>query len=67
MDMNLGKLWEMVKDREARVLQSLGLQKVGHNLVTEKQQQQQQFLIMGICCTGFTHPTQLERFTSVDV
>ena len=26
MDMSLSKLWEMVKDREAGVLQSMGLQ-----------------------------------------
>ena len=26
MDMNLSKLWETVKDREAGVLQSMGLQ-----------------------------------------
>ena len=31
MDMSLSKLWEMVKDREACMLQSMGLQKVGHN------------------------------------
>ena len=30
MDMSLSKLQEMVKDREAGVLQSLGLQRVGH-------------------------------------
>ena len=33
--MSLSKLQEMVKDREAGVLQSLGLQRVGHDLVTE--------------------------------
>ena len=27
----LRKLWEMVKDREAGMLQSMGLQRVGHN------------------------------------
>ena len=31
MDMSLSKLWEIVKDREASVLQSLGSQRVGHN------------------------------------
>ena len=36
MDMNLGKLWEMVRDSEAW-LQSMGLRRVGHDLVTEKQ------------------------------
>ena len=36
MDMSLGKLWETVRDREtARVLQSMGLQRVEHDLVTE--------------------------------
>ena len=35
MDMNLSKLWELVKDRKSRVLQSMGPQKVGHNWVTE--------------------------------
>ena len=38
MDMNLGKLQEIVKDREAWRLQSMGSQRVGHNLVTEQQQ-----------------------------
>ena len=40
MDKSLSKLREMVKDREACVLQSIGLQRVGHNLATEQQQQQ---------------------------
>ena len=31
MDMNLSKLWELVMDMEAGVLQSMGLQRVGHN------------------------------------
>ena len=39
MDMSLSKLWEMVKDREPGVLQSVGLQTVEHDLVTEQQQQ----------------------------
>ena len=35
MDMSLSKLWELVMDREACVLQSMGLQRVGHNWVTK--------------------------------
>ena len=31
MDMNLSKLWEIVKDREPGVLQSMGSQRTGHN------------------------------------
>ena len=31
MDMNLSKLWEMVKDREAGELQSMGSQRVGQD------------------------------------
>ena len=38
MDMSLNKLWEMVKDREACMLQSMGSQKVRHDLATEQQQ-----------------------------
>ena len=37
MDMSLSKLREMVKDREAWCLQSMGSQKVGQDLVTEQQ------------------------------
>ena len=36
MHMSVSKLWEMVKDREACMLQSMGLQRVGHDLVTEQ-------------------------------
>ena len=31
MDMNLNRLWEMVKDREVGMLQSMGLQRVEHD------------------------------------
>ena len=31
MSMNLGKLQEMVRDREAGVCHSMGLQRVGHD------------------------------------
>ena len=35
MDMSLGKLLELVMDREACVLQSMGLQRVGYDWATE--------------------------------
>ena len=38
MDMSLNKLWEMVKDRGPGVLQSMGSQRVGHDLATEQLQ-----------------------------
>ena len=39
MDLSLSKLREMVKDRKAWCAQSMGLQRVRHDLATEKQQQ----------------------------
>ena len=36
IDMSLSKLQKMVKDRDALVLQFIGLQRVGHDLTTEK-------------------------------
>ena len=39
MDMNPSKPQEMVEDGGADVLQSLGSQRVGHDLVTEQRQQ----------------------------
>ena len=38
MDMSLSKLQEMVKDREAWLLQSVGLQRVRQDLASEQQQ-----------------------------
>ena len=35
MDMSLSKLWELVIDRKPGVLQSMGLQRDGHNRATE--------------------------------
>ena len=40
MSMNLGKPWEMVRDREAWCATVHRLQRVGHNWATEEQQQQ---------------------------
>ena len=38
VDMNLHKLQEIVKDREPGVLQSMGSQRIRHDLVTERRQ-----------------------------
>ena len=39
-DMNLSKLWEMVKGGKSGVLQSMGSKRVGHNWATEQQHSQ---------------------------
>ena len=36
MDMSFSKLYEMVKDRETGMLQSMGSQRIGHDLATEQ-------------------------------
>ena len=40
MDMSFSKLREMVKDRQPGVLQSMGLQRAGHDSATEQQMYQ---------------------------
>ena len=51
MDMSLSKFWEMVKDREPGMLQSMGSQRVRQNLETEQSTKDiQQFKI-------FMYPT----------
>lgn len=37
MDMNLSKLREIVKDREAWLVAGHGVERVGHDLATEQQ------------------------------
>ena len=37
MDMNLSRLWEVAEDRGAWCAAVMGLQRVGHILVTEQQ------------------------------
>ena len=38
IDVNLSKLWKVVRTEEPDVLQSMGSQRVGHDLATEQQQ-----------------------------
>ena len=40
IDMSLNNFWEIVKNRETCMLQSMGSQRVRHNLGTGQQQQQ---------------------------
>ena len=40
MDVSLSKLWETVKDGKSGVLQSMGSERVRHDLVTKQQQEQ---------------------------
>ena len=51
-DVNLGKLQEMMSDREPGMLQSTGSQRVGHNLVTEQQQQNHTWQYLGAKTIG---------------
>ena len=38
MDMSLSKLWEIMKDRNPGVLQSMGLQRVRHDRASDQPQ-----------------------------
>ena len=40
MDMNLGKVQEIVRDRETGLLHSMESQRAGHDLANEQQQQE---------------------------
>ena len=49
MEMSLSKLWEMVKGREAWCIAVHGSQRVGHDLVTEKNKAVYCFLVYLTC------------------
>ena len=51
MDMSLSKLWEIVMDGEPGMLQSMGLQKVRHELATEQQPRVTLQFCVSFCCT----------------
>ena len=57
-DLSLSKPRELVMDREAWLLQTMGLQRVGHDLLTEQQQQSVYSFSFGSFSKWFTH---LER------
>ena len=44
-DLSLSKLWEMVKEGKPGVLQSMGLQRVRHDLATKQQQPALSYLV----------------------
>ena len=48
MDMNLGKPWEMVRNREAWCAATMELQGVGHGLGMEQQQQWKESQVHGL-------------------
>ena len=44
MEVNLSKIWEVVKDGEPGTMQSMGSQKVGNNLGTDQPQTQARWM-----------------------
>ena len=48
MNMNLGKVWEMVRNREAWRAATMELQGVGHGLAMEQQQQWKESQVRGL-------------------
>ena len=66
VDMNLSKLQELVMDREPGVLQSMESQRVGHDSVSEQQQEQPTYLLTLIlsltpCCSTFLEKQSIEK------
>ena len=63
MDKNLSKLWEIVKDRRPGMLQSMGLQRVGHDLATEQQGHlHQENLIPGLDLKAMSFPLYYSNY-----
>ena len=46
VDMNLSKLWDRVEDRGAWHAVAMGLQRVGHDLVTEQKTHCNQYILI---------------------
>ena len=60
MDVNLGKPWETMRDREAWLAAVHGLQTASHNLVTEQQTTDLSFKII---ITNFSSFSLSKKFT----
>ena len=63
VDINLSKLWEIVTDIGAGMLQSTGFPRVGHDLVTYQQQKKQERLELSLPCkdTALKRPGEFHR------
>ena len=55
MDMGLSKLLKMVEDRGACWVESMSLQRLGHNWGIKQQQQQQNSLLLNVWFYAFWH------------
>ena len=62
MDMSLSKLREMVKDRKLGLLQSMGSRRIGHDWVTE---QQQQYINSQVCFTEVAAKRDKKKYTKI--
>ena len=60
VDVSLSKLWEIVKRRKPGMLQSMGSQRVGHDLATE-QQQQLPLTVVTLVIGSITPTVQIQR------
>ena len=53
MDINLSKLWEIVRTEEPDMLQSMEAHRAGHNLATEQEQQSYLMLLSSVSVLDF--------------